>query len=254
LETSVILCPYNGWVDEIELCKLWNQVQSLSTTVDTLISLVNALLLGKRSKRSLSLPGNYQNMTTTEQETLVALIDAYNAIFPCCFPATDCNELVIDEVSARISSLNTQLEAAGTLSQAFIAEYSTYTGQITELDETCGRTPSTTVSTETTATTVTTTVTTTESVCCPEYSSLEPEVCALLCALVFGRRRRSELSIDSAVSTESSTVAMEEAYILLFTRLRCIRQGKYFKDLNIVLRFQIKLLTTGLPQRMRLQR
>ena len=74
--------------------------------------------------------------------------------------------------------------------------------------------------------TTTTTVITTEAICCPDYSSLEPEVCALLCALVFGRRRRSELSLDSKVSTDSAVVAMQESYILLFTRLRCIRQGK----------------------------
>ena len=97
--TTTAVCPNSSWNDSSELCKLWAQIQTLSATVN---ALTGSAANGKRSRRSLTSQANYQDMTSDEQETIVALIDAYKAIIPCCYPSMDCNGVAIKDVFSRI--------------------------------------------------------------------------------------------------------------------------------------------------------
>ena len=89
-----------------------------------------------------------------------------------------------------------------------------------EIDATCGLATNIIQATTTTVEVTTTT----PDLCCPDFSDLDPEVCVLLCTLVYGRKKRG-ISLRSSNSTDAAINAMEEAYILLFSRISCIQEG-----------------------------
>jgi len=162
-----------GWVDEVELCKLWNQIQSLDDTVDTLVVLVNqliALQIGRRRIRELLPFVNSTNTTTTitplpmtslEVEVIAATKQTYNTISPCCFPKQDCNETAINNMAVIIGSYQTQLETEGNITQTFKDEFDIQKRKLLYLDSKCGNpTESTETQTITTESLETQTVTT----------------------------------------------------------------------------------------------
>jgi len=227
---SLSLCPYNGWVDEIELCTLWNQVQGLNANVGELITLVNNLLAlngGGRFKRGLTTPSSYPNMTTTEQGVIRALVDAYNAIYECC-KSQSCDKVVALEVAIRIGNLNLELWAAQNLSASFINSQQYFFEKIGELDSNCTGVTIDHQSIETMTSTFTTNTTTkvsTPDLCCPEYSHTDPIVCPILCQLILTRVKRAN-SEDNFISTLNVISTIKDVYIFLETRLKCFSEER----------------------------
>ena len=129
-------CPYNGWVDEVELCVLWNQVQGLQATTQELIILVQQLLAagGRRKREDLTTPANYVNMSTDEQETILVLIEVYTCLYECC-QTRDCNETYIQEMSSKVYQQNQKLKIAYTnMTSAYIDGQQYFFDKIEELD------------------------------------------------------------------------------------------------------------------------
>ena len=188
---------------------MWNQVQSLSGSVQDLIILVQQVLAAGRFIRSdnddrVLLPfvtttttvAAPQQMTALESECITAMNQAYDAIYPCCKPSKDCNETFINSTAYFVGSFQAQLESVGNITEVFNDTYWIIAAKIGELDENCesmsmataaSTTPSTTVAAptvaeETTSTTAVSTTSTTAYACCPEYE--DKHDCEALCALV----------------------------------------------------------------------
>jgi len=213
---------------------LWNQVQGLSASVSNLIILVTQVLAaqGRHVRQSDDNLGNWlnvittqapalqDNMTALESECIVAMEQAYAAIYPCCQPSKDCNETYINSTSYLLSGFQSQLEAIGNITQAFNNSFWIVEAKIGDLDQNCGNmglvtavpttaapttaapttaapsaattmtvapttaAPSTTVAAPTVkevVTTSTTVSTTTTYQCCPEYPNKHD--CEALCLL-----------------------------------------------------------------------
>jgi hypothetical protein len=110
-------------VDEIELCKLWNNVQSLSASVETLIGLVNQLLANGRRKRAVSaLPSStLAAMSPLEQQVVSAMSAATTAISSCL--AGTCNRTLVGQLTLQVGSLADQMLAVTNLSDTFQTAY-----------------------------------------------------------------------------------------------------------------------------------
>jgi len=230
-------CPYNGWVDEVELCILWNQVQGLQATTQELIILVQQLLAaGRRKREVLTTPSNYVNMSTDEQDTILVLIEVYTCLYECC-QTRECNETLIEEMSGKVYQQNQKLKVAYTNMTLHYSESQQYFfDKIGELDSGCtnitdipgipGTTTTTTITT-TAAPTTTAAVVTTDG-CCPEYANTDPIICPILCQLIYGRRllmRAADddplIDIDESEPDDEIVEMMTSVYIFLETRLKC---------------------------------
>merc|ERR1719357_2075763 len=135
-------------------------------------------------------------MTALESNIITAMDQAYDAINPCCYPSTDCDENLLSTLSNQIGDYHTQIVNTN-ITQTFYDEYTTQAARLKVLDDTCpdphppGSSPSssppstsgasTTSSTTTTSTTTISTTTTTIVECCPEF--IANHDCAELCAL-----------------------------------------------------------------------
>lgn len=221
-------------MDELELCKLWNQVQSLSASVEALIALVN-ILIGGRVKRALTTPASYSAMSTLEQDIIVALIDGYEAIYPCCSsPIRDCNEVEIQSVADRVGLLHTQFRAMTNLTQAFTDSYFVYEKKIGELGD-CAAYSTALLTSPTTTTLVPTTTsspatTTAANTCCPEFI-LQPDICDLLCLLYGSARYKRGIpaaeipagTIGLMASNSSIIYKMKSVYVYLDSHMNCFQ-------------------------------
>jgi hypothetical protein len=106
-------------VDEIELCKLWNNVQSLTATVDTLIALVNQMLANGRKKRSAeySTTTAAASMSQLEQQIIAVMLETNTAIGSCLMG--HCNSSQLSQLNLQVISVTGQLQVVTTLSSTF---------------------------------------------------------------------------------------------------------------------------------------
>jgi len=135
-------------------------------------------------------------MTALESNIITAMDQAHDAINPCCYPSTDCDENLLSTLSNQIGDFHEQIVQTN-ITTSFYNEYTIQAARLKVLDDTCpdpnppGSSPSsvaspsgassTIVTTTTTATTTITTTTTTIIQCCPEF--LANHDCVELCAL-----------------------------------------------------------------------
>ena len=139
-------------------------------------------------------------MTALEGNIITAMDQAHNAIIPCCYPATDCDENLLSTLSNQIGDYHEQIVETN-ITQSFYNEYTIQAARLKVLDDTCpdpnppSSSPSSVASpsgssivdssstTVTTTTTATTTITTTTTIieCCPEFISNHD--CVELCLL-----------------------------------------------------------------------
>jgi len=135
-------------------------------------------------------------MTALESNIITAMDQAHDAITPCCYPSTDCDENLLSTLSNQIGDYHQQIVETN-ITTSFYNEYTIQAARLKVLDDTCpdpnppGSSPSsvaspsgsssTIVTTTTTATTTITTTTTTIIQCCPEFISNHD--CVELCAL-----------------------------------------------------------------------
>ena len=133
---------------------MWNQVQGLSASVSNLIILVTQVLAaqGRYVRQSddnlgnwlpinvitTQAPGLQDNMTALESECIVAMEQAYAAIYPCCQPSKDCNETYINSTSYLLGGFQSQFEAIGNITQAFNNSFWIVEAKIGDLDQNCG--------------------------------------------------------------------------------------------------------------------
>jgi hypothetical protein len=211
-QTSVHLCPYIGWIDEEELCLLWNQIQNMNTVCNSLI----AGNTGRRVRHVDSLLP-FVNMTQLEYEVINAYKQAYSAILPCCFPAQDCDEAALLGNTSAVGNYEAQLEAHGHVSQHFGGNFTVQEARLAYLDANCGNVPTQAPTTPS----YTSAGPTTPVACCPEFP--DPATCVELCAVVssveniiFGRRQKRDAGSETETDTEQSLLAnLIEAFIII---------------------------------------
>ena len=142
---------------EIQLCGCYNAVQGLTVTIELKIEIqLSGTII-------LTTPSSLSEMTDLEQNVILALIEAYDSIFPCCNPTKNCDGTDITAATDRINFLHTLVENLTSFTQTFMEAYRRYTERIDELDANCGimNIASTTTTKATTTTTAATTTTTT---------------------------------------------------------------------------------------------
>jgi hypothetical protein len=179
-------------VDEIELCKLWNNVQSLTASVESLIALVNKMLSGRRKKR-LAIDTTTASITAAamsllEEQVLAAMADASAAIGACL--AFRCNPVRLGQLSVQIADLTGQVAAQTTISSAFQAAYQDARRNMDILDMTAASGPlnmpkgsGVPVVTPVVGLTAAATpsLTTTTSLCCWQFNYLPLNECIAMC-------------------------------------------------------------------------
>ena len=251
-------------MDEVELCILWNQVQGLSSSVDTLIILVGQILaagggVGGRAKRQFEnglvpiiTATTATPMTALESNIITAMDQAHDAITPCCYPSTDCDENLLSTLSNQIGDYHQQIVNTN-ITQSFYNEYTNQAARLKVLDDTCpdpnpppgssspsasaaspSGSSSAVVTTTTTATTTTTITTTTTAIvqCCPEFianhdcaelcalanqiGDLENSLAAIIAALTGGRlrMRRARSAPDPEIEGDILE-SLKEAYVVI---------------------------------------
>jgi hypothetical protein len=177
-------------VDEIELCKLWNNVQSLTASVESLIELVNKMLSGRRKKRLALDTTTASAMSELEQQVLAAMADASAAIGACL--AFRCNPVRLGQLSVQIADLTGQVAAETAISSAFQAAYQDARRNMDILDLTAASGPLnmpqgsgvpavTPVVGPTAATATPLTTPTTSGLCCWQFNYLPLNECIAMC-------------------------------------------------------------------------
>jgi hypothetical protein len=201
-------------VDEMQLCILWNEIQSMNDACNKLFA----------SNRRQMLP--FVNMTQLEWEIIDAMDQAYHAILPCCFPAQDCNEAAIIANASQIGSYQTQLESIGFVTPLFEGNYTIEEARHAYLDANCGNPGPTTAPT-------------TLGPCCPEFVGFPKchDLCDVLteAGLEFGRRADSSKPDleDEVLSTLKDALVIIENCVE-FSRL-C--NASHAKEVAAKLRF-----------------
>jgi hypothetical protein len=180
-------------------------------------------------------PTLQNNMTALESECIVAMNQAYAAIYPCCQPSKDCNETYLNSTAYFVGSFQSQFESIGNITQAFNESFWIVEAKIGDLDQNCGNMAMTTTTKQTTTTTTpTTTVSTTTTpgyVCCPEYednhdcealcalnnqvNDLEAQIAAIIAALMGNRLRMRQARSAVDLDLEGSLLdSLKEAFVL----------------------------------------
>jgi hypothetical protein len=242
--TSIMLCPYIGWVDEVELCILWNQVQGLSGSITTLIALVEQVIAAGNGRlrrdvgnglapllsitSSPTTPDPHGPMTTLETNIIAALTESKDAISPCCYPPNNCDDSIINSTAALIGDYHQQIINTNSITLSFYNAYTAGCSQLTTLDNTCGDP----IPPTSTTTPVPTTTITTPSDCCPEFpaqhdckelcalagqiGNLEENLAAIIAALQGSRLRMRHARSAPDLYIEGNLLEnLKEAYVLI---------------------------------------